>query len=722
MAQRLTEAFINTNIPGAYYESSVKSTPVGVASSGNITIIGEAKGGAAAYGIDSVNGDKLSDNFFTPDQLSLVVAKYISGPIVDAFRAMSSPSSDDDIVGSANRIYISKTNKGSKSSAIISDAYGSLSDKNYGIDGSKYFYQITQASVESAAASIGLSFVIGDGSLFNGLSFVVRENGGLETVITLSGTSTDHDDYIKISAEISAQLPAAMECVSSGTDQIEIRFAAVSNNVANAAGFGKSFELVDASAGDLAAIGFSEGIFVSAKESEVQVDINRKDNNTNEQLIVSADVAMTIGYEGISATLAISGDDLTTVVSGGTGVALAIKLSEYATIKDLADFINSQTGYSSKVEATYTQKVTSSLDKVSAIGIATTLAEGKAGRIKVAANNFALKLGESSNLDFSATKELGLPEEMATVVYLEGGSKGSTSGLDLVNSVNDLEGINTNFIVPLFSRDATADIAEGLTDSGSTYTIDSVNVLVKNHILKMSTAKLKKHRTGILSFSGTFSEIKEKSGSLAHYRISLAFQKSSQANSVGDIVSFLPWHTAAIAAGMQAAGFYKAILNKFANVISFEDPEGFDSGTPGDIETALDAGLLFLEKAVTGSKWVSDQTTYGVDTNFVYNSIQAVYSADIVALDLTQSFQTEFVGKSLADINAAGGLVFLGEKMAAYKNQKLITASSDTVTGYKNAKITINGPVMSVSVEIKLATALYFIPISIEISQVSSAA
>ena len=214
--------------------------------------------------------------------------------------------------------------------------------------------------------------------------------------------------------------------------------------------------------------------------------------------------------------------------------------------------------------------------------------------------------------------------------------------------------------------------------------------------------------------------IKNQSGSLAHQRCTLAFQKSTQVGSTGVSVNYLPWHSAVIAAGMQCAGFYKAIVNKLANVISFEDPVGFDSGNPGDVEDALDAGLLFMEKVVAGNSWVSDQTTYGVDTNFVYNSIQAMYAADIVSLDLASSFKTAFVGKSLADVDAATALSFLASKMDAYKKQKLIAASSDAPLGFKNAKVRIEGPIMYVSVEIKLATAIYFIPINIEISQVTS--
>ena len=81
-----------------------------------------------------------------------------------------------------------------------------------------------------------------------------------------------------------------------------------------------------------------------------------------------------------------------------------------------------------------------------------------------------------------------------------------------------------------------------------------------------------------------------------------------------------------------------------------------------------------------------------------------------------------FVGRSLADVNAGIAKSFLAQKMDGYKKIKLIAASDDAPLGYKNDKITINGPELDVSVEVKLATAIYFIPISISLSQVQSAA
>ena len=839
MALRFTRSFINTSRPGAYFETLVQSQPVGVASSGIIAIIGEASGG------EQYKNESVKDNYFTPDQFDRVKRKYISGPIVDAFNALSSPSSDADITGSANRIYILKTNSGSKASAQVANSYGELSDKNFGFDGNKYFYQVTQvedelapaiegdsisaladslpeiseittdtlantaasgyiditakaspsnllyrfwmdttgadaapaaagrtlvrvdissdvsandvastlASVINAQTGVSASAVanlvtvendndgdVADISLSNlvnawavsvsqqgddvdassllGVQFAVRLNGGVSTVIDVfNGAESTYDSAAEIAALIDAALPAGMSCeVGAALDNIKISIDA--DSLANSKAWGKSFELIEVNSGDLAALGLNAGLVKSSVEPQIQLDIKRTDVALNESFLVRAEVAMSVGYQGTSASLTISGNTLSTTVVGGAGANLSIDISQYTTIKDLADYINSQTGYSAQAESGSQQLPTSALDKVTAIGICAS-STAKAGRIKKALHNFTQAVSNSSALDFEADATGGLPAEMSSVSYLSGGAKGSSTSSDVVSAFNQLEGIDINLIVPLFSRNASEDIAEGLTESNSTYSISAINAALKNHVLKMSTAKLKKHRLGLASFWGTYAEAKAEANILANARLTLCMQKSSQVNSQGEVQSYLPWHSAVVAAGMQAAGFYKAIVNKFANVISFQDPSGFDSGSPGDIEDALQAGILFMEKDIQGSKWVSDQTTYGLDTNFVYNSLQAMYASDLVSLDLAASYQRAFVGKSLADITPADALAFLDSKMFNYKQQKLIAASDGAESGYRNAKVAINAPAMDVQCEIFLASALYFIGISLNISQVT---
>lgn len=714
MAQRLVTSFINTNIPGAYVNVNVQSSPVGLGSSGNIVIIGEADGG------DNFRNVSLKNNFFTPDQLAKVKQLYIRGPIVDAMQALSDPSADGDIQATANRIYIVKTNTSSKASAILDTDYGTISDQNFGKNGNKYKFQVTSLAAESAPTVSG-STIAAFGAPLNGIAFKIRLNGGVETTITLSNTASDHSNLANLIIELNAQLPAGI-VASAGVAMNSLKLTMAVDAAAYRKGWGKDFELIDSIPGDLAALGLVPALTSSAQEPAIELAVSRPDINFSETLDVSAEIALHIGYQGTTATVTITDSLLTTTVVGGAGANLSIDLTQYKTIQDLADFINSQTGYSAAVESQATQLSPVALDNVAAIGIASTAAGLQPGRIKQAEYNFQIALGTSRALVFAPTALAGLPNPMAVASFLSGGTKGGTLAADVVAAVNALAGISINIIVPLFSRDASADIADGLTDSASTYTIAAIHTLVKNHCLQYSTAKLKKNRIAVLSFFGTYLQSKQRAQALASFRCSLAMQRSTQVNSDGVITNFLPWYTACVAAGMQAGGFYKSIAEKLANITSIQDPSGFDSGSPGDVEDALDAGLLFLTTLDAGVQWVSDQTTYGFDTNFVYNSIQAVYLSDLLALDLGASFQKAFGGKSLADVDAATAISFLGQKMNGYKKLKMIAASDDAPLGWKNPKVSIKAPEMDVSVEIKLATAIYFIAIDLNVSQVQSAA
>lgn len=711
MSQRVVTSFVNTNIPGAYADVNVKSNPVGLAASGNIVIIGEADGG------DSYQNVALKNTFYTPDQADKAEKDFIAGPIVDAVRGIAAASADADITSSANRIYVVKTNAGTKASALVDATYGTLSDKNWGKLGNQTKFQVTSIFAE-AAPSVSGNTIATFGAPLNGLTFGIRINGAAIASVTLSNTAANHQDLPTLIAEISALLPSGISVAAgAATNSLELTVAA--DNAAYRKGWGKALELVDSVPGDLAALGLAPGLTASAQEPGVEVALSNAARGLSETIDVNADIALQIGYLGTTATMTISqtAKTLVTTTTGGTGAALNIDLTQYRTIADLATFISAQAGYSASVSPAAQQLAPTALDEVAAIGIAASVAGNKPGRIKRAAANFASALATSRIADFAPTAKAGLPSPGAAT-FLANGARGATLAADIVAAIDKLAGIQVNIVVPLFSRDASADIADGDTDSSSTYTIDAIHAAVKSHCLQYSTPKLKRNRLCINSFWGSYSDAKAKSQTLGNFRCAMTMQQVSQVDSAGNVQTFMPWFAACVAAGMQAGGFYKAIVNKAANVISFVDPAGYDSGSPGDVEDALDAGLLVLASDTSRNYWVSDQTTYGYDANFVYNSLQAVYLSDILVLDLADSFQKAFVGKSLADVDASTALAFLAQKMDGYKKLKMIASSDDAPLGFKNAKVSISAPEMDVAVEVKLATAIYFIPLSVNISQV----
>lgn len=720
MAQVLSNSFIQTAIPGSYPNIKVTSTPVGFSSSGNVVIIGESEGGR----VYSDSAFSLSSNYYTASQFQQVKQDYVSGQIVDGFQALIASSADTDITGAPNRIYVVKTNTSVRAQATMDTDFGTLKDLNWGKAGNKYKYTTTAVYTETAP-TVTSGAIPALGAPLNAASFTVRLNGAAATVITLSGVAGDHNTTANLAIELNLQLPSGL--VASAPSVSTIKLTVTADATAYRKGHGKSFELVDSTPGGLAALGLVIGLSTSAQEPGVEVNIIRSDTNVSEIFDINAVIALNIGYVGTTATCTINQTTklLATTVAGGSGASQSIDMTNYTTVADLADYINTLTGYSCSATTAAQKLPTTCLDAVSAIGICSTAASTKPGRIKKSAYDSSASLNTSRSLSFTITSAatLGIPSPTTVTQALSGGTRGATLAADIIAAIALLPGIDVNFLIPLFSRDATSDITDLLTDSLSTYTIAALNTACKNHVLQYSTPKLKKHRQAALSFwDGTYTSAKSQAQSLATYRCSLTIQKATQNNSLGVTTTFMPWYSACVAAGMQTAGFYKSITNKLANVTSFTDPTGYDSSNPGNVEDALYGGMLVLTKNVAGNSWVSDQTTYGYDTNFVYNAIQTVYTSDILSLDLAASFQSAFVGKSNADVDASAALAFLVQKATQYKKLKLTASSDDAALGFKNPSITLNGPELDVSAEFKLSSAIYFIPINVNLSQVTQSA
>ena len=711
MSQRIVNSWLNTNVPGAYVNTSIVSGASGLATSGVIVLMGEADGGPD---FSLVN---LKDNHFSPSQFNKVKATYTSGPIVDAFMALAAPSNDPDIAGTASSVYVIKTNKGSQASGLVDTDYGTFRDKNFGIGGNLYKWTNTSLAAE-VAPTISGSVIAAFGAPLNGLSFSIRANGGIVSTLLLSNTASDHNSVASLCVELnntSAFTTNGLVASAGPTPLTTIKITMTADSAAYRKGWGKSFELIDSIPGDLAALGLLAGLVVSSQEPAIEIQVTRSDTGTNSVLDVIPAISMTIGYAGAS-TLTITSTTLSTTGAN----PLSIVLSHYNTIKDLASFINSQAGYSCSNSPSANQLPVSALDLVSGIGIGATGAF-QPGRIKNATYAFGSKMATSPVLDFIPTAVQGLPAPSATS-YLAGGLKGGTLSADIVTAIQQIVGIQCNIIIPLFSQDASADKLDGLTDNSSTYTISAINELIKTHCLQYSTPTLKKNRMAILSIWGTYAEAKAEAQSIGSYRCAMSFQKCTSVNSAGLSTSFLPWYGSVIAGGMQAGGFYKSICNHYVNLVSFTDPTGYDNGDPSDVSDALTAGLLALTQDTGGIKEISDQTCYGLDTNFVMNSLQAVYLSDILALDLGQAFQQTMVGKSLADISAASAMSFLQQRFDYYKKLKMVSSSSDAPLGYKNASIQISAPSMFVAVEAKLTTSLYFVAIDLALSAVQSQA
>lgn len=470
---------------------------------------------------------------------------------------------------------------------------------------------------------------------------------------------------------------------------------------------------------------------ISAAEQEIRITTNRASQGVSEEIVAGGDVVMLVGYTGTTASLTITGTTLTTSVTGGSGANLSVSLKTFKTIGDLALYINSQTGYTASAgnnllaQAPVFNNGKLTLDQ-GTFTIATTHGN-RTGRIKRDAWLFYATLVSSSILiqlgNPAAPATAGLPEAQV-LRFLGGGTRGATLAADVVNALAACEKLRANFVIPLFSRDADADIADGLTSASSTYTAAATFAATKTHVLKMSTIKAKRNRQAFLGINDSFDGAIAAANAMASFRVALCFQGFKAQASDGSIATMPAWGAGVYAAAMQAAGFYRSIMNKGINTSGVvANDSSFDANSDTQVETALLNGLLPARLRPTGGfAWISDQTTYAVDTNFVYNSIQAVYAADLVALTTAQRMERQLIGQSLADVSAASAAALFANIMADLKRLKLLASSDDAPSGFKNAVFRLVGNTLFVSAEVKIANALAFIPISFTISEVVQSA
>jgi hypothetical protein len=458
---------------------------------------------------------------------------------------------------------------------------------------------------------------------------------------------------------------------------------------------------------------------VGVSELSASLNVNRQSDNISEALIAGGEVGIEVGCTAAAATVTI---DATQCILYDGAITTTLTLANYPSISDLTNYISSLTTWSAApFTAILGNLPVSALDE--GVFNCASYQGAKTARIKTDAYRMGLAVAGSALVSFASAPAASLPKAAATYAYLANGTKGATTAAGFTAAIDALAQTRCNFVVPLISRDASADIADGLTDAGSTYTVDAVNAQIKSHVHAMSTMKAKRNRQGFISKRDTFTVVSNAAANVASYRCAMVFQDVKSSVS-GSVVQYQPYMGAVLAAATQAGAFYKSMVRKQANVSGVLQAAGdWSYNLDSNLENALLAGLNPLRRAEEGGfVWVSDQTTYGKDTNNVYNSIQMVYAADTVALTTAQRMERAFVGQSVADVSAPVALSYLDGIMADFLRLKLIAPSSDAPLGYKNARIVIQGPVMKVSVEVKIAGSIYFIPIAFYVTEITQAA
>jgi hypothetical protein len=724
--------------PGSYTKQIIDlggNFPLGPA--GIVAIFGEADAGKP--GSEEV---ELRNNVFGPDQLSEIRSKYRTGNIVDAANFLFAPASDGAIPSGAQAIYIYKTNASVRASLALATSYGTLKATEYGIGGNMITFKNTMVS-ETAPSKVSSATVdLTLGVLTNGDKFDLSINGGALNTFTFPAgivTIADFNTAMTTTGYWSGGTPSGISIVATGTNNAAtITFALSADSVEHQKGYGRSFQLTEKLNTPLADLNITAGLVTAAVEPSCALTLKNNRDLITEEDTLGGDIVLSIGCDASDATAAkvtIDANKIDLVITGGTSAGTnSFYKTSYPTVLDLVTGINLLTNWTASIsDALFNSVSTTWLDRVTDVG-ALSVAGNKPARIKKDSGeirNF-FSLASSANLTASTNTYVGLPDAIVET-SLTNGAKGATSTAAVTAAFEAFTKIRVNHVVPLFSRDATDDISDSLTDASSTYTIDGIHQALKTHLSLMATTKKRSERQGYPSYKAAYTACKTKAADLNDARCQLEIQDVRQVDSQGTIKWFQPYALSCMIAGARSGSpIGTPMTGKYMNcsglrhtaqaMTTAEEDIVLDFDPSTQYDDAIKAGITFLESPETGGyKIVVDNTTYGKDDHWVYNRANVLYAADILTYDFRKKMEDIYVGvKNNLSVtmvkNTAASI------LRTYLAQGITVSTSDAPQGFKDLTIELDGNIIRPKVTVKLVEGIDFILSEITIQRATASA
>jgi hypothetical protein len=658
--------------PGAYSKTNIDlggNIPLGPA--GLVAIFGEADAGTP--GASEVD---IARNFFTADRYAEARAKYRSGPILDALNFLFAPAADGAIANGAQTVWVYKTN----------------------------------ASVRASRALIG--------------------TGWENTIVR------------------------AMEW-GTGSNRVTLKIEAIGATRKIILSQKRDLIVEDATVGDNAVITLTSPDKITVTANKVSVTVGSDVTNfdkaaykTINQLVEDMRLIPGIGIITIGANLGQKSLDILDYVTAAGIVKMdAYEVRQFFAESQIADLIITSGGTLGLPDA-MVETVLKAVYASAVLGVNTFTAV-KPGSI---GNNIALAFDETDTVStVVAAWNTANPDNTVTftgdgaivpsaqTVTLSGGidgstgEKGGTASHQINAALSKFQKFHVNFVVPLFSRDALEDIADELTESSSSYTIEGIHQDVKNHISLMKTTKKRSERQGFLSLKDSYANCVKQANVLADGRLQLMIQDVRQVDSLGSIKWIQPWALACMIAGARSgASIGLPLTFKFINCSgirqtaqSMNTPEAnivFDFDPDTMYEDAIQNGITFLEAPTTGGfRVVVDNTTYGVDDNWVWNRGNVIYAADIVAYNFRNTMERRYVGVKNT-VRASEVKSTAESVLATFLAQGITVSTGDAQNGFKDLSVRIEGNTIYITVTIKLVEGIDFVLNEITIQRATQSA
>lgn len=712
--------------PGSYSKTNIDLSggfalgPVGL-----IAIFGES-----SKGTPGASEADISKNVFRANQIADVRTKYGSGPIVDAMNFLFAPASDGAIPSGAQAVYIYKTNASVKASLALANSYGTVSAREFGIGGNT----VTISSVATAevAPSIASSAPF-NGSAMGAGTFTIRQNGGAAVTLSVAATYADLAALQAAAAAWTISASGVTFTVTGATiATATLTITMAVDSTANQKGFGKSMELVEATATPLASMGIVPGIVLSTVEPAATLTVKQTRDLVQEQATEGGNVVLTAGYDGsaVAASVVVTA---TAVELHADAVVTSFDKSAYSTLLQLVNAMNLQANWKVALSSTlYNSLPLSVLDVVTAGARTAVAASRKPARIKKDASEVAAFMAQSSIVSIASQSVTGLPNALAEIA-LSNGVLGATSTAGITAALSAFEQIRVNSVIPLFSRNSTADISDSLTDAGSSYTIAGIHQAIKTHCALMSTTKNRSERQGYLSLKDTFANSLNEAALLADARMQLCIQDTKNNDAQGNIKWFQPWSMSCLVAGARAGSPVGTPMTfKYMNLSGIRQTAQAMSVAEQDIvidfnpnaqyEQAIAGGITFMESPQSGGiRIVVDNTTYQKDSNWVLNRGNVLYAADVLAFDFRTQLENIYIGQKNT-VQASEVKSVAASILGTFLAQGITVSTPDAKNGFKSLDVKINGNVINISVVVVLVEGIDFILSDITITRVQSVA
>lgn len=737
-------------LPGAYSQELIDlSGGFPLSPTGLVAIFGESTSGTPGAQVQNI-----ANNVYSPDQMTLIQQTYGTGPLVDACNFLFAPGADGAIPGGAQAVYIYKTNASTQANLdpVASDngaaAYGSLQARAYGVGGNQITFKNALIPETPATASgNALTFPIVITSSNNVLTYAL--NGTASATATIAASS--YANMGTLVAAINSALGASTLVASAGAgSSLAITQAAGTNLQAN--GWGRSFEIIAGGTDDASSVlgltTVAGTLVIPSSETEAVITVANPVSTLVESGTVGGTVVMSLGRaatgSATSASVSFNGTTLTLSQTGVVPTSYALPVANFPSIASAVAYINTLPGWNASTPSTQTGLMSMTImDTVSGVGA---LYSGSTplqpARIKndamQVANFFAASTQVTlmpSTVDSSPVQTVGLPDQQGVpnALYLIGGTLGGTSTAEITNALTQFQSIRVNSVIPLFSRDATKDITDQLTDPTSNYTIAGIHQAVKTHLSLTATTKEKSERQGYLSIHDTYNNCKAAISTMADARVQMTIQDVLQNNSLGAQTWFLPWAGACMLAGARGGTPVGTPMTfKYFNMSGIRQTGQLLSTPPQNIvldfnpatqyDDAIQNGVTFWQAPQTGGfRLAVDNTTYLTDGNWVYNRASVLYAADVLAYDFRNQLENIYVGVK-NNVGASEIKNTCESILSSYLAQGITVSTSDAKNGYKSLVVQINGNTVNISVTVKLVEGIDFVLATISLQRASQTA